>query len=160
MTDTLAYGGLLGHGKGISRRAFFHTIGATVAGGALVLVGVERLGSMPTAAPASLVRSTFDRHVGDTFRLQSASGGAAELQLFKVRDLRSAGTLAAKGRSIDPERNFSILFRGPLDRPLGQETYRFEHNRIGGFGLFIAPMRAEQDARYYEAIFNRVVVER
>ena len=38
--------------------------------------------------------------------------------------------------------------------PLGQEIYRFEHDQIGGFELFIVPMRAEHDGRYYEAIFN------
>jgi hypothetical protein len=125
------------------------------AGGVLLAVGIEQLGVAPAwlAAPA-LARSAFAGHVGDVFRIRGESAGVAALQLFKVRDLRSAQAQAARGRSLDPERSFSLLFRGPPDRALDQATYDFEHDRMGRFALFIAPMRPEQDARYYEAIFN------
>jgi hypothetical protein len=127
-----------------------------VAGSVLMSAGIERLGSTSTtlAAAPSLMRSAFARHVGDMFRIQVGSSGPAALQLFKARDLRSMQALLAQGRAVDPEHTFSLLFCGPVDRPLDQKTYRFEHDQIGGFELFIVPMRAEHDGRYYEAIFN------
>ena len=50
---------------------------------------------------------------------------------------------------------FSLLFDGPAHRPLGQRTYRFTHERIGSFDLFIVPVGANRGARQYEAVFNR-----
>jgi len=156
MADILVHKELLGGGRRISRREFFQTVGVVVAGSVLVSVGIEQLGStsMAVVAAPSLMRSAFARHVGDMFRIQGGSSSPAALLLFKARDLRSTQALLAQGRSIDREHKFSLLFRGPVDRPLGQETYRFEHDQMGGFELFIVPMRAEHDGRYYEAIFN------
>src|SRR5688572_15644112 len=51
--------------------------------------------------------------------------------------------------------SFSLLFDGPNDRPLGQQTYRFAHERLGAFDLFIVPVSAAGNARQYEAVFNR-----
>jgi hypothetical protein len=155
MADILVHNGLLGGGRHISRRAFFQIVGVTVAGGVLASVGVERSSSASlTVAAPTLVRSTFAGQVGDTFVVRNGTLDPVVLQLFTVRDLRSTRARAAQSQPVDAERSFSILFRGDLDRPLPQETYQFEHKRIGRFALFIVPMRPEHDARYYEAIFN------
>jgi hypothetical protein len=155
MADILVHNELLGGDRRISRRAFFHTIGLAAVGSVLAAVGIEQLSSTSwTPAAPVLVRSIFAGQVGDTFIAQNGDFAPVALQLFKVRDLRSTRARAAQGQSIDLERSFSILFRGPVDRPLLQESYQLEHERIGRFALFIAPMRAEEDARYYEAIFN------
>lgn len=51
---------------------------------------------------------------------------------------------------------FAVLFRGDSTKPLPQDTYRFEHGRIGRFDLFIVPVgRSDQGHCYYEAVFNR-----
>jgi len=50
---------------------------------------------------------------------------------------------------------FSLLFNGPADLPLAQRTYRFAHERLGSFDLFIVPVSADRNARQYEAVFNR-----
>jgi hypothetical protein len=127
-----------------------------VAGSTLLAMGYDRLAAGPVAvrlAPApALVRTMFARHLGDTFHVRLGSSGPLALQLFKVRDLRAASKSTAA--VMDSEQSFSLLFRGPGHQPLGQETYQFEHERIGGFALFIVPMRPEQDCTYYEAIFN------
>jgi hypothetical protein len=126
-----------------------------VAASALAAVGIEQAGrvSLSTAAVPTLGRSAFARYVGDLFQLQLNPSEHVALQLFKVRALRWA-VPAPHARSGGSEHSFSLLFRGPLERPLSQETYRFAHGRMGGFELFIVPMRAEPQARYYEAIFN------
>ena len=50
---------------------------------------------------------------------------------------------------------FSLLFQGPANRPLAQRTYRFAHEQLGAFDLFIVPVSAENGGRQYEAVFNR-----
>jgi hypothetical protein len=157
MTDILVHDGLVGGGRGISRRELFRIGGAAVAAGALATIGIERAGSVSwPVAPPMLLRSSFARYLGDTFRVQIEPSDTVALQLFKVRDLLSARMLAANGQTIDSEQNFSIVFRGPVDRPLIQNVYCLEHARSGGFELFIVPMQADQGGRYYETIFNRL----
>ncbi len=51
--------------------------------------------------------------------------------------------------------SFSLLFNGPVDPPLGQRAYRFTHERVGSFDLFIVPVGATRDSCQYEAVFNR-----
>jgi hypothetical protein len=155
MADILVHNGLMGGGRSISRRELFRIGGAAAAASALAAIGVQQAGRLSAAMTAPrLVRSTFARHIGDIFRIQAEFSGPAALHLFKARDLRSTPALLAQGQAIDTERAFSLLFRGPADRPLGQAVYHFDHEQMGGFDLFIVPMRPEADARYYEAIFN------
>jgi len=149
MAITLASDELLREPRDISRRAFITGIGAALLAIGGQLIATKRLPVVPSEA---LARSTFARHVGEPFHIDLGVSGRPALQLFKVRDLGASSKSAAAG--IDDERRFSILFRGPVDRPLGQETYHFEHDGIGRFALFIVPMRPEPDGRYYEAIFN------
>ena len=60
-------------------------------------------------------------------------------------------------RKLGGQRNeeFSIIFRGPSDRFLGQGMQRMEHKRFGEFDLFMVPIRQDGDGLYYEAVFNR-----
>lgn len=60
-------------------------------------------------------------------------------------------------RKLVGQRNeqFSIIFRGPSDQPLGQGMMRMEHTRFGEFDLFIVPIRQDASGLYYEAVFNR-----
>ena len=81
-----------------------------------------------------------------------------EFQVLLERDVKVALELTAvtvqSARNADFEA-FSLLFSGPADRPLGQQTYRFRHERLGAFDLFIVPVSAENNRRQYEAVFNR-----
>lgn len=159
MEHTLARNEFLASRRAISRRDFVHGFGLVVMSGLLLSTGVDRLG--PTLAttqvvPPTIMRTTFAPYVGDTFYVRLGPADLVPLQLVNVRDLLSARALASRGFTVDPDQSFSIRFRGPADRPLPQDIYRFEHSRVGGFDLFIVPMRPEQDGRYYEAIFNRL----
>ena len=178
MANTLASNGLLAESGTLSRRGLFKMATTAMAAAALLAVGARLPKiAMPEAAPtpatfagavgpaqqhellanaASLMRSVFVPHVGETFQVRPGSAEVEALQLLKVRDLFVAPRLAARGLAIDAEQSFSLLFRGPLDRPLPQDIYRFAHAAIGDFALLIVPMRPEQDGRYYEAIFNRL----
>jgi len=89
------------------------------------------------------------------FQVDRESASPLALQLTHVGDLPAkAYQGASRNLSADQEQCFSLLFRGPADRPLGQGTYRFEHSRIGSFSLFIVPMVSGEGAQDYEVIFN------
>ena len=53
---------------------------------------------------------------------------------------------------------FSLQFRGPVQQPLAQDTYRFDHPRLGRLAIFIVPIGSLDPLRcHYEAIFDRPV---
>lgn len=50
---------------------------------------------------------------------------------------------------------FSLLFCFPTEPALPQRMYHFDHAQLGRIpNLFIAPLGADHNGRYYEAIFN------
>jgi hypothetical protein len=107
------------------------------------LIATRQLTEVPGAA---LARSMFAGRVGEIFQVRPEAGLAPGLRLVAVSDLAAA---------TDNERSFSLLFRGSAGQPLDQGTYYFEHGQIGGFSLFIVPMAPGENARHYEAVFNR-----
>jgi hypothetical protein len=143
--------------EGISRRTFVKLTGIALAGSAIVAVGGQALRTLwvPQVLPGSLKRSLLAKHLGETFHVQLNSSDLIAMQLTQVRDL-GASQNSNRNTSANMEDSFSILFRGSGDQPLGQGTYQFRHNRIGGFPLFIVPMAPGENARYYEAVFNRL----
>ena len=99
-------------------------------------------------------------------KLTFASFSELKRTLFRVRLGDSALELelaeATPGRTCVPSRaalpafeSFSLLFQGAAATSLQQGTYRFEHDRIGAFDLFIVPVGLEKGVMKYEAVFNR-----
>ena len=101
---------------------------------------------MTTREPVELTHATFAPHVGSTFRVH-ADASEVELTLVEVSGLRSSPRAEV----------FSLEFHGPVDNPLPQGEYRFEHPDVGDFALFIVPVGRDVDAMQYEALFNRVL---
>lgn len=91
------------------------------------------------------VAATFSAHLQSVFRLRDQST-TVELALVEVVD-----------GSTTRQVSFSLLFRGPQHPPLTQQIYRFEHDGLGGFDLFIVPVRRDAQGSYYEAIINRMI---
>lgn len=50
--------------------------------------------------------------------------------------------------------SFAILFHGPVNAALPQRMYRFEHEVLGTFDLFIVPVGRDKNGFHYEAVFN------
>jgi hypothetical protein len=90
---------------------------------------------------------TFAGRLGETFRVDGDSG---------VVDLRLASAEAGPGRPAKPEGRtpFSIVFVGPLEPVLPQQTYRFAHDGLGSFELFIVPIGPDEDGMQYQAVFG------
>lgn len=95
----------------------------------------------------------FARQVNTSFRVRT------ELQPVKLTLVEASAFSSATPYSEDAcNEKFSLLFRGSTQEPLEQDSYLFDHPRLGRHVIFIVPI-GSQDTTYchYEAIFNRPV---
>jgi hypothetical protein len=94
---------------------------------------------------------TFAERVGETFRVDD---GAQTIELELVD--AAAATLRSGGRATSPTSRepFSIVFLGPPEPVLPQQTYRFEHDALDAFDLFIALIGPAESGMQYEAVFG------
>ena len=96
----------------------------------------------------------FARQFNTTFVVRPERGAPIELVLVEIRPL--ASKIAAPNAEDARNEKFALLFRGSLAASLRQDTYSFEHQRVGSFAMFIVPIGCmDQSHCYYEAIFNR-----
>ena len=107
-----------------------------------------------TEKPVSLATftiDTFNNRVGQAFRIHAAPRHIADIELIEVTDLTDrAGAEVAKWERAP----FSLVFRGPSNLPLAQQTFRLEHSGIGAFDLFLVPLGPDAKGMRYEAIFT------
>lgn len=94
-----------------------------------------------------LTLSRFSGRSGEKFRLPDADP-PMDFELIEAEPLRSSN------EPNDPERNFALLFAGPSDRPLDQQTVALEHDEVGAFALFVVPVAEGDGRRHYEAVIN------
>jgi hypothetical protein len=100
-----------------------------------------------------LTVSDFSGHVNHRFRVPLDSGEVFELELIE------ADTIGESHRPASPgirDQAFSLIFRGPRDRPLSQQIYPIEHPTRGTLGIFLVPLGPKGDSNglHYQAIFN------
>jgi len=96
--------------------------------------------------PAKLEHEVFSRHLNTNFRISLGESNTLEVELNTVNELQ-----------LSPyQERFAIIFRGPKEPFLGQGSFRFEHDEMGEFILFLVPIRQDEAGTYYEAVFNRV----
>ncbi len=122
-------------------------------------VAVAAAPSVMLAGPRELdpmAMANFRRNLKTIFLVQMDASTNVELELIRVKlaSTRSLGRHPLKAADRKNER-FSLLFRGPVDAPMAQDTYTFQHKQFVTFPLFIVPMGKDQKYRYYEAVFNR-----
>ena len=97
----------------------------------------------------------FTRQLNTTFLVHPDQGTPVKLHLVEVSPVVPSDGALAYAEDAQNEK-FSLLFRGPPDAPLEQNTYVFEHQWTGSFEMFIVPIGClDQSYCYYEAIFNR-----
>lgn len=92
-------------------------------------------------------RAAFTEHLGDTFRVPLNAGQSLSLTLIAVTPLKAYEGLPRQ----DP---MSLLFRGPCDVVLPQDTYDLEHERLGTVTLFLVPIIPDAEGPRYEAVIN------
>ena len=96
--------------------------------------------------PETVTLATFGAQLNEEFTLTPPDGPAVAVRLVEATPL---GPAPADGLRAP----FSIVFRGPADRALGQGMYRLGHAAIGSFELFLVPIAPDADGRRYEAVF-------
>jgi hypothetical protein len=90
----------------------------------------------------------------DTPFIVNAGSGAVKVVLVAA----NAAPPAAPGAEDARNERFSLLFRGSAGQALEQDTYWFEHSRLGRLAIFIVPTGpADSPEPYYEAVFNHAV---
>ena len=94
--------------------------------------------------PDNFTKATFAGHVGETFRIRGGSQ-ALEVELIEI-----------SGLDKEEPRPFSLLFRNAGEQHLPQGTYRFEHDGMGTFELFLVPVGpdGERTGMLHESVFN------
>ncbi len=89
------------------------------------------------------------------FRVHASPAETVELVLLEVTQGPPLGRGSGGGGQYE---SFSLLFQGPGTRLLSQTTYRFAHEQVGEFDLFIVPIAKAQEGYHYEAVFNRLML--
>ena len=105
-----------------------------------------------TARPfaAGLSMEAFKAQLGTIFLVNH------EATKVMVR-LTDVANLASQEHTSSGKEGFSLLFRGPKNITLKQNTYLFEHQDLGMFSFLIVPIKTkDKRGQYYEAIVNRL----
>jgi len=101
------------------------------------------------AAPY-LNRESFSRHLNTKFSFAHKDLQGVSVKLIEVNDLITK-TITTSGKEC-----FAVVFRGPRNAPLRQETYAVTHQSLGKFDMLVVPIASHPEGVYYEAIFNRL----
>jgi hypothetical protein len=151
----------------ISRRKFLHagSLFVVCAGVPLKIFAGESLdaattkaksmpvGASATSSLAALNSEIFSRHLNTNFSL-AHDHGKSVVSLIEVNHWQGGpanGLTAKDGREC-----FSLVFRGPANEALRQNTYQVTHDSLGKFDLLVVPMASRKQGSYYEALFNRL----
>ncbi len=96
---------------------------------------------------AKLVNSKFKVSLGERDSTESI-----EVQLVEADVVHQQAPCDVKLEA------FTLLFKGEVHQALPQSSLQFSHEKLGDFELFITPVHNDDtEARYYEAVFNRIV---
>lgn len=99
---------------------------------------------------AWLTHDTFAALLGKGFTARASEGGVVPLTLVEAIDTGVPGGVGEDGRT---RTQFSLVFRGPPEMPLDQGSYAIASERFGEQVIFLVPIRADEEGRYYEAAF-------
>jgi hypothetical protein len=101
----------------------------------------------------------FSAQLGTPFRVWHSSGQMIGMTLVEARP-QTANLPQERWAPDALNEKFSLLFQGPADSPLEQDTYLFEHAALGRFPMFIVPVFAfSSQSAFYDAIFNRPFIQ-
>ena len=108
------------------------------------------LGAAPGSAAAGLNKAAFESQLYTKFVINQE---AAKVPVTLV----DVANLASGKANKTSKEAFSLLFRGPKDTTLQQDTYLIEHEKLGTFSFLIVPVGTKNTrAAHYEAVINRV----
>ncbi len=131
---------------------------STVAAGAFVLPSAVL--ATPSLSPSGRVHlglAEFEKNLNTSFAVASQGGPKIMLKLVEAQAAAGRSSTKAGRRAGDAgNEKFSLIFKGPRNQLLAQDTYRFRHAQLGELSLFIVPVLSRNRRHYvYQAIFNR-----
>lgn len=97
-----------------------------------------------------LKREHFAPFIDTAFRVSSDTGRTVTIRLREAVDLKNQ---INEGRGFTGE-SYRLGFDAPRKFGLVQGTYYFDHENLGRFSLFLAPIGGS--GIHYEAIVNRI----
>jgi len=95
---------------------------------------------------------TFAPLAGQMFRLHVEGHEPLEMVLESVTEIPVSGWRPEE--AIQHRKPFSLAFLGPPGFVLPQAIYRFEHDELGPFEIFIVPIGRDARGTRYEAVFT------
>jgi hypothetical protein len=99
----------------------------------------------------NLTQEIFEQNLNTKFRVQPEPDAVFELELTEV-----SNPDAEKAVKPTRQERFSLLFRGSKEKLLRDGIYKFEHERMGEFEIYIQPVGQDEESFYYESVFNRL----
>jgi len=99
---------------------------------------------------AGLNMAAFKSQLGTSFHINHQASKVN----FKLVDVAS---FASRKQTAAGKEGFSLLFRGPKETTLKQDTYLIEHEQLGMFSFLVVPVGTKDTrAPHYEAVINRL----
>lgn len=133
-----------------SRRDFLKrgTFVAIAAGVPLGLTG--KAFGIGTATGVGLNMTAFKSQLGTNFFINH--------QASKVKiTLVDVTNFASRRQTAAGKEGFSLIFRGPEETILKQDTYLIEHAELGMFSFLVVPVGTKNTrVPHYEAVINRL----
>ena len=97
---------------------------------------------------------SFERYLDHVIRTRLGEQ-EVELKLIEIRLQDKAWTRPASAdEAIPPRQPFSLIFEGPREPVLLDDTYTFSHPELERFDLFVSPYHQTADATFYESAFS------
>ncbi len=93
-----------------------------------------------------MTKTVFDEHLNTKFLVKLEEGDSVNLELIKTEEKKNPGI-----------ESFSLIFKGLSNKVLYDDTYTFEHDKMGTFKLFISPYIQKGDSIYYDVVFTKVI---
>lgn len=94
-----------------------------------------------------LKKADFDPHIHSTF----------ELIHPETEDAIKVELIEAEERNTNQTECLSLIFKGPKDKVMPQNTYTLKHDKMEAMDLFTVPvLYGKDDGVYYQIIFNRM----
>ena len=94
----------------------------------------------------TLTRDDFAPLLNDNFVIALGNGQDAVIELIEVGEQRPSP-------KVD---NYALLFRGPGEYCLLQNTYKLQHKAFGNLVLFLVTVGETPEGFRYEAVVNRL----
>lgn len=136
-----------------TRRQFL--IGCSAAAAAALIPAGSQAANRRLVSLENISFGAFCQSLNTIFTVRDNVRSVATMRLVEATLLPHLQQTASPSEDVMNEK-FSLRFVGAPDCAVPQDTYWFEHPRLGRFPIFVVPVGpANAEIACYEAVFNR-----